>query len=181
MGSEIWSIYNEKYFEKLTLKNSKINKSTHILCIHTSFWRFLPFYACFAIIVIPIPTVTPRIYLSSRSTNQTAVPVICLQFLIHKRNARQRRHQDRACYTTGTNHKNPFSSRLKIPYDFPYHNRLTSFPLGQSLKSYDPYKPSILSLPNREISERSYRRHTSNHQTTLLNITKNQLSKEEKL
>ena len=96
---------NEKYFEKLTLKNSKINKSTHILCIHTSFWRFLPFYACFAIIVIPIPTVTPRIYLSSRSTNQTAVPVICLQFLIHKRNARQRRHQDRACYTTGTYHK----------------------------------------------------------------------------
>ena len=75
----------------------------------------------------------------------------------------------------------PFSSRLKIPYYFPYHSRLTSFSLGQSLKSYDPYKPSILSLPNREISERSYRRHASNHQTALLNITKKPVVKGRKI
>ena len=49
-----------------------------------------------------------------------------------------------------------FSSRSKIVDDFPYYSRLTSSPLGQSLKSYDPYKPSIQSPPVREISERSY-------------------------
>ena len=121
---------------------------------------------------------TPRIYLLTRSTNQTAVPVIGPQFLIHNRNARQRRHQDRTCYTTGTYHKNLFPAAWKFLIIIPL---TTSFPLAQSLKSYNPYKPSILSLPNREISERSFWRRASNHKTTLLNITKNELSKEEKL
>ena len=130
---------------------------------------------------MPISTVTPRINLSSRSSYQKAVPVIGLQFRIYDRNARLRRHQDRVCYTTGTYRKNLFLAAWKFlmisltTVDLPV-------PLfGQSLKSNDPYKPSILSPPVREMSERSYWRNTSNHQTTLLNITKNELSKEEKL
>ena len=40
--NEIWSIYNDKYFEIENILGVKSLKLTHILCVRCSFWWFLP-------------------------------------------------------------------------------------------------------------------------------------------
>ena len=52
-GNKICSFYNDRYF-KYEYFTRKINKLAHILCVRCSFWRFLPFWACFIITVIPV-------------------------------------------------------------------------------------------------------------------------------
>ena len=56
MRNELWSIYNDKYFEIWTFLHVKSIKIAHILWVRCGFWRFLPFQACFAITVIPVQT-----------------------------------------------------------------------------------------------------------------------------
>ena len=61
MGHEIWSIYNTKpVFRNINILHVRMIKLTHPLRVCSGFLRFLPFWACFAIIFAK--TVAPKIF-----------------------------------------------------------------------------------------------------------------------
>ena len=64
MGNKICSIYNTRsVFRNIEILHVRMIKLTHCLCGHRGFWRFLLFWACFAIIFgVLAETMAPKVF-----------------------------------------------------------------------------------------------------------------------